>query len=55
MDGLVLVLAMILNPRAKKRRERLQGQNQPPHDDNDTSVDSSPVTQVQEKSPSPHP
>jgi hypothetical protein len=51
MDGLVLVLAIILNPRAKKR-ERLQGQNKPHDDGDDASVDSSPVTKVQEKSPS---
>jgi hypothetical protein len=44
MDGLVLVSAMVLNPRAK-RRERRRGQDRP-HDGDG----SSPATSVQSKS-----
>ena len=56
MDGLVLVLAVVLNPRAKKRASR-RGHDRPHDGDGDGSIVAviTPATGVQETTLSPVP
>ncbi|KAJ7667085.1 PQ loop repeat-domain-containing protein [Mycena rosella] len=50
MDGMVLLAAAILNPRARKRRERLQeAQDNVPHD-NPSEISAIPLTTSQRRS-----